>query len=184
MNHPLKTLSFGLLIGLMGLQSCIKDPKPEIVPSNEGELITTCILKTTDSADGQTVYTIYRDLDGEGGNGPSTFDSITLQVGHTYATEILLLDESKTAVDTISQEVSAEGADHLFVFTPQMISLNIEAKDLDKNGLPIGLQSIWRTNGTGRGKVRITLKHQPGIKNGDPLIGETDLDIEFNCKIN
>jgi hypothetical protein len=61
--------------------------------------------------------------------------------------------------------------------------MGIKLNDLDKNGLPIGLISIWRTRSSGDGKLKVVLKHQPGIKNGDPAIGETDIEIEFNCRI-
>jgi hypothetical protein len=27
--------------------------------------------------------------------------------------------------------------------------------------------------------MRVTLKHQPGIKNGDPNLGETDVEVVY-----
>jgi hypothetical protein len=93
------------------------------------------------------------------------------------------LDESKAETDTISIEVLKEGEDHLLVYTITNLNLNIMPSDSDNNGLAIGLKSIWKAIASGNGKVKTTLKHQPGIKNGDPALGETDIEIEFNCRI-
>jgi hypothetical protein len=183
MNKSIKLLSTGLILGLAFLQSCKKDPKPNVPPINEGELITTLILNAKDSATGQVESFKFRDQDGEGGNAPTQFDSIILKSGHSYAFEVLMLDESKAETDTISIEVLKEGEDHLLVYTITNLNLNIMPSDSDNNGLAIGLKSIWKAIASGNGKVKTTLKHQPGIKNGDPALGETDIEIEFNCRI-
>jgi hypothetical protein len=106
-----------------------------------------------------------------------------LNQNRSYSVNLILLDESKAEADTISNEVLNEGEDHLFNFTVSNLNLDIKLNDLDKNGLPIGLKSIWRTELKGDGKLKVVLKHQPGIKNGDPSLGETDIEIEFNCQI-
>lgn len=183
MNKQMKQLAMGLALVLMTLQACEKDPKPNTPPVNESELITTVIIEATDSASGQKSTFKFKDADGEGGNAPSQFDSILLNANRTYSVSLLLLDESKAEVDTISNEVLNEGEDHLFNFTVSNLNIGIKLNDLDKNGLPIGLKSIWRTGTIGDGKLKTVLKHQPGIKNGDPVLGETDIEIEFNCRI-
>jgi len=183
MNKQMKQLAMGLAIVLMTLQACKKDPKPNTPPVNESELITTLIIEATDSASGQKSVFKFKDADGEGGNAPSQFDSIELSPNRTYSVNLLLLDESKAAVDTISNEVLDEGEDHLFNLTVSNLNMAIKLNDLDKNGLPIGLKSIWSTGTSSNGKLKVVLKHQPGIKNGDPALGETDIEIEFNCRI-
>jgi hypothetical protein len=183
MNKSIKLLSAGFILGLAFLQSCEKDPKPNVAPINEGELITTIILSSRDSASGQIRDFVFRDKDGEGGNAASQFDSIELSSGHTYYFELILLDESKAETDTISNEVLNEGEDHLFVYIPKNIDLVIGETDKDKNGLALGLKSTWKANSIGRGNVNVILKHQPGIKNGDPLLGETDIAVDFKCLI-
>jgi hypothetical protein len=183
MKKQMKQLALGLVMALSALQACKKDPKPNTPPVNESELITTVIIEATDSASGQKSSFKFKDADGEGGNAPSQFDSIKLIQNRTYLVNLILLDESKTAVDTISNEVLNEGEDHLFNFTVSNINLAIRLDDLDKNGLPIGLKSIWKAGIRSNGKLKVVLKHQPGIKNGDPTLGETDIEIDFNCKV-
>jgi hypothetical protein len=183
MNKQIKQITLGLSMVLLSFPACKEDPKPNTPPVNEGELITTLIIETTDSASGQKSYFKFKDADGEGGNAPSQFDSIQLSQNRTYSVNLILLDESKAEADTISNEVLNEAEDHLFNFTVSNLNLDIKLNDLDKNGLPIGLKSIWRTELKGDGKLKVVLKHQPGIKNGDPSLGETDIEIEFNCQI-
>ncbi len=183
MKKTRKQIGLLIAIGAIIFQSCQKDPKPDTQPKNESELITTLIIEATDSASNLKKQFKFRDVDGEGGNAPSQFDSIELSQNRTYFVDLILLDESKTAVDTISKEVLNEGEFHLFNFAISNLNMDIKLNDLDKNGLPIGLKSIWRTGASSNGKLKVVLKHQPGIKNGDPLLGESDLDIDFKCKI-
>ena len=179
----MKQIALGLAIVLTSLQACKKDPKPNTPPVNESELITTLIIEATDSASGQKSVFKFKDADGEGGNAPSQFDSILMSPNKIYSVKLILLDESKASVDTISNEILNEGEDHLFNYTASNMNMTIRLDDIDKNGLPIGLNSIWRTGASSDGILKVVLKHQPGIKNGDPALGETDIEIEFNCRI-
>ncbi|MFM8917548.1 MAG: hypothetical protein ACKOGP_07380, partial [Bacteroidota bacterium] len=56
-------------------------------------------------------------------------------------------------------------------------------EDLDVNGIGIGLQSKWVTGNLSSGTSRIVLKHQPGIKDGTFAPGETDVDIQFQSRV-
>jgi hypothetical protein len=173
-----------IVISTLYLNSCKdKGPKPNDHPENESELITTVILALEDSASSGTSYCIFRDADGPGGNTPSRFDTLRLSANHTYFTRIYLLDESKSPVDTISNEVLEESDDHLFVFTPSGVNLHIRIDDKDGNQLPLGLLSTWRTGIVSTGKTRVLLRHQPGVKDGTADPGETDADVSFNCII-
>lgn len=208
------TILLGMMLMLLGT-SCRKkknEPAPENPPEtpNTQEVITTFKLILTDSAT-STVYTyLYKDPDGDGGQvgfyGPGTSststqtDSVfTLTSNKTYFAEIILLDETKNPVDTISNEVEEEGEDHMLFFnstnptgTPYAVTLSgsnihITYKDLD-SGSPqrgIGLQTRWRTYGVfSKSPVNIILKHQPGIKNGTITPGDTDLDVMFKVIVN
>lgn len=160
-----------------------EEVKPNNQPVNETELITTVKLLFTDSASGQTSTFMFRDPDGEGGNAPVQFDSIHLKANSTYACSILLLDESKSPTDTISRDVEEEAVDHLFVFKPSVNGLNIHIEDKDANNLPVGLKSQWRTGSANQGSVKVTLRHQPGVKDGTEIPGETDVQVDFQIKI-
>ena len=162
--------------------SC-KDPKPEDVPVNETELITTVILNLHDSL-GQTLHFVFQDLDGDGGQPPVRLDTIHIKTFKTYKPcHLILLDESKTPVDTVSLEINEEGNDHLVLYEPDLSILKIQRIDYDKNSLILGLVSEWIAHASGFCHVRIRLKHQPGIKTGDPNIGSTDMDLSFPCLI-
>ncbi len=167
---------------MMLLYSCNKKNNTPPNP-NEEELITTVQLNFTDSAGVQAPVTaIYRDTDGDGGNNPVQWDSIRLKANTTYYTSILLLDESKSPVDTISQEVLAEGAEHLFCFTVTGANTAIQRTDSDGT-YEIGLQSKWTTGAVSNGNVRVVLKHQPDVKNGSCDPGETDIDLNFVLQV-
>lgn len=176
-------ISIFILIFL--LNSCKKDEKLNPVnpaPVNQQELITTVKLIFTDSANTSFVSSFnFRDPDGEGGNAPMEFDTIQLNANKTYWVSILLLDESKSPIDTISNEVLDEANDHQFFFHHAGVSVSTTYSDLDSNNppQPIGLQTKWKSGMPSSGTSQIILKHQPGTKNGSEANGETDVDLLF-----
>ena len=162
--------------------SCKKDPAnvtdPEI--EHEEELITTLTLKLTDSTDQTNQITAtFSDPDGDGGNEPTTFDTIKLAKNKTYFTAITLLDETSVPSIDITEEVEEEGHEHLFCFT-QSDELSISLTDSDGTH-PIGLTSTWKTSSVSLsdGFVKVSLKHQPDLKDGTCAPGETDIELEF-----
>lgn len=170
------------LVSLALVPGCKKDDStPQNPPDgNDAELITTVKLSFVDSAGIEPIRQfVFSDIDGDGGNPPSLFDTIRVSPQRTYNVSILLLDESKTPADTISNEVLAEGDDHMFFFFHSGVNIASSYEDLDVNGIGIGLQSKWVTGTTSSGTSRIVLKHQPGIKDGSFAPGETDVDIQF-----
>lgn len=174
------------LISLLLVSSCKKDDSsPQNPPDgNDSELITTVKLSFVDSAGVEPVRQfVFSDIDGDGGNPPSVFDTIQISSQKTYNVSILLLDESKSPVDTISNEVLAEGDDHMFFFFHAGANIVTSYQDLDGNGIGIGLQSKWVTGGLSSGTSRIVLKHQPGVKDGSFAPGESDVDLQFQSRL-
>jgi len=160
------------------------DPKNPLPDPNDPELITTVELLFQDSAGISPDFVAkFKDPDGDGGNTPVQFDTINLQVNKTYFVSILLLDESGTPVDTISNEVLEEAVDHMFFFNHTGTDIVTTYEDSDSNGLPVGLQTKWKTGAVSSGVSRVTLKHQPGIKNGTITPGETDVEVDFVSRI-
>ena len=170
--------------------SCKKDPVDPGNPNNpnETELVTTVKLVMTDRGNtSNVVEAIFKDADGDGGAAPTVFDTIRLESGKAYDVEILLLDESKNPVDTISHEVEEEGEEHQFFFTASGgADLTFAYSDSDGNGVPIGLLSAWTANAVTtdkNGKVQVVLKHQgedkPSTPPGDENIGDTDIEVNF-----
>jgi len=169
------------------ISSCKKDNNDVTKPVdiNEGELITTVQFKisTTDSPLITRTFQ-YRDVDGIGGNAPS-IDTIKLNSNQVYYVEVLLLDESKNPIDTISNEVLSESKDHLFIYEPADTNLTVTINDFDTNNppLPLGIITSWSTKSISKSTLKLTLKHQPGIKNGDPTRGETDVEVVLPISI-
>jgi hypothetical protein len=165
------------------IASCKKDeddPKTPPATPNEEEVITTCILQFTDPSGVQpAVSATFRDPDGDGGNLPTQFDTIRLHPATNYETSIILLNETVTPADSISNEVLEEGNEHLFCF--DVLDANVTITRTDSDGVfEIGLESLWVTGAAGNGQVTVTLKHQPnGIKDGTCDPGDTDIEIAF-----
>ena len=178
----LKSFAVFLFATVLFISGCsdnvVNPPNP-----NEGELITTVILNFLNTATGQSLSFEFDDPDGAGGNPPVRFDSIRLANNSTFDLDILLLDRSKTPVDTVSEEIEAEADEHQFFFTPINADVSIVYLDFDTNNVPLGLKSRWTTGNISNGAVNIVLKHQPGIKPtsgpGNPNLGETDVELEF-----
>lgn len=181
-----KLMFYALITGLT-LVACKKDDDLVTVPppvQNEPEVITTMTLKFIDSANVSDVrYATFRDPDGDGGLSYDIFDTIKLAPNKTWITSILLLNQTVSPADTISNEVLEEGVDHLFCFSPIGNSATVIKTDLDANSLPIGLQSKWKTTAAGNGTIQIELRHQPGIKTGSCTPGNTDISVNFITKI-
>jgi len=176
------TISAFLFGAMLVFNACRKnDPTPP--NPNEEELITTFKITFTDSAGVQPTFSAqYKDLDGDGGNGPSVFDTIRLKPNTTYLADILLLDESKSPADTISNEVLEEGDEHLFCFEINGVSCAVQRTDSDGT-YEIGLKSKWKTTTTGNGTAQIQLRHQPGTKDGTCKPGSSDIDLLFQFKV-
>jgi len=177
-----------LLLALftIGISSCKKDEEKPSTPTptvNEEELITTFTITFTDAAGiHQAVEATFRDTDGEGGNPPTTFDNIVLQSNTTYNASISLLNESVTPAEDITSEIEEEGDEHIFCFEQTNVNITITRTDSDGT-YGIGLTSDWTTSDASNGTVLISLKHQPGVKNGTCEPGETDIELLFNVEV-
>lgn len=208
-----KTLLFGIITMLMLLTACKKDKKtpepttPPPPPPNTEEVITTMKLYITDSASSAVSVFAFEDADGDGGNsgiflGTNQSDSvITLTSNRTYFMEIILLDVTKSPADTISHEVEEEGKDHMMFYnqtnpsgdpyTLVLAGSNIKITYTDADaGTPvrgIGLKTRLRTYAATLGNkypFKVSLKHQPGTKDGTFAPGDTDVEVGFKVLVN
>jgi hypothetical protein len=174
--------AFGLFLAAGLLSGCDKDEDEQ--PTNEGELITTVTLTMQEVGTTNTVTATFRDPDGEGGNAPTKFDEIVLKPNAVYNTTITLLDESKTPAENISEEVEEEADDHQFFYTPTTgLNVTVAYDDKDSKNLPVGLKTKTTTGAASTGKLKVTLKHQPGTKNNNIATGETDVELDFTTKV-
>lgn len=164
------------------LASCKKDQ----VPVNEEELITTVKLNFTEVGTGTVTTATFRDIDGEGGNPPSLFETVNLLSGRSYQVRIEVLNESVSPAENITDEIIAEANDHQFYFQPSGVAVAVTNLDTDPNGLPLGVNSVWTAAATGSGTIRLTLKHKPGIKAANDLltVGDTDIELDWDVQVN
>jgi len=181
-----KLLTPALLLMLFW-SGCKKDRDQVAVPPpvlNAPELITSMVLVFTDSSNVSNIIKAeFRDPDGPGGNAATKFDTIKLSPNKTYSLNILLLDETKNPIDTVSEEIWKERNDHQFFFSHSGINVSITYLDVDGNGYPVGLTTKWRTGIASLSTSKITLKHQAGTKNGTMGPGETDVEVNYQTKI-
>lgn len=176
--------ALAVLLMLAGCEKEKKETPRSNQPPNEEELITTVRAYFVHSVTGDTTEFSWVDLDGDGGNAP-VITGGTLQAGSSYAMSVLLLDESGSPADTISNEVAAEAEEHQFFFSANGGALTwLSYADADANGMPIGLASVWATAAAGSGEVTIILRHEPnkgaaGVSAGDITNagGETDIEV-------
>ena len=184
MKNTLKYLLLAFTSVLI-LTSCDGGDDDDIPPVDEGELITTVTLTLTDSANTTDVRTAtFRDSDGPGGNPPTLFQEIKLNPNSTYHTSITLLDESKSPSEDITVEIAEEKEDHQFFYTPTSgLNAVVRYRDKDANNRPVGLLTTIETGAASSGKLKVTLKHQPGPKNNSITTGDTDVEIDFTARI-
>ena len=180
------TLIFiGAAFFMILFSACEKTP---IIP-NEEEVITTLHYELTPNGGGATVLLTFQDLDGDGGNAP-TITNGTLAANETYTGNLVLLNETTTTVDSISNEVLEEGTEHQFFFESTVNGLSVQYNDTDNNNNPLGLSSLLTTTTAGAGTLKITLRHEPnkqdtGVIGGDisNAGGETDIEVTFNIDV-
>lgn len=182
MKSIIKTIS---LLGILSLSivACKDDDDTSVNPDtnvnpNEEELITTVELQFSDSLDNPIDTFYFKDVDGVGGNDP-IIDSLYLSSNTTYHLSIRFLDESNpNDIEDITVEILEEDDEHLVCFNSDVATLDIEITDSDGT-YPLGLASRWESGVAANGSLTLTLKHQPGVKNGNCDLGETDVEVNF-----
>ncbi|MCU0442875.1 MAG: type 1 periplasmic binding fold superfamily protein [Bacteroidia bacterium] len=185
-------VSCALLVCAFTFTSCEKDDdkKPETpqAPSNPKEVITTVTLLMEDTL-GNLVTASWKDADADGPGAP-VITGLTLKAGMHYDGAVLLLDESKSPVDTISNEIAEKEAEaHQFFYTAEggaNSRLIVEREDKDKNNQPLGMliHVDVSAGGSAAGTLKVVLKHYDGInKSTDPAVGETDVEAVFPVTI-
>lgn len=170
---------FFLLLLLSGAGLLITSCDPDEPTPEDGELITTVTVTLTDTVTKEVITASFKDPDGPGGNDPTQEDAILLDANSIYTVSITFLDESKSPAVDVTDEIRTEGKDHVLCFTiAQGFEVGITFTDSD-GSIPIGLETRWVTGVASDGNVRITLKHQPGVKDGTCDPGETDIEVDF-----
>ncbi len=152
-------------------------------PPQEEEVITTLILTFVDTAGVQpNVQYAFRDPDGDGGNAPTQHDTIRLAANTYYNASVQLLNEAESPAEDITLEVQNEDDEHLFCYAPSNTNVSIARTDSDGT-YEVGITSFWSTGAIANGETTVTLKHQPGVKDGTCAPGDTDIEVTFQTEI-
>jgi len=159
------------------------DDDPEAV--NEEELITTVQVDLfRGDSDTPSATLKFYDEDGDGSIAPEFTQEGEIYTGVEYVAVTTFLNEEETPVEDVTAEIEEEKNDHLICFTRTGAVSSAVAFDEDDNEIPVGLVSIWETANTpGAATVKLTLKHQPGIKTGSCDLGDTDIEVTFSFSV-
>lgn len=183
-----KQVSIGkilVFLAALSLTGCKKDDTSE---PEENELITTVTLNFTEAGTTNVRSVTWKDADGDGGAAP-TIGKLSLAPNKTYNLTVQVLDESKTPIADITEEIEDEAEEHLFVYTPTPANLlTVAITDNDSRNFPVGLTGTATTGAAGTGKLQVVLRHQPPVggnpvKNGTVGPGSTDFDGTFDVEI-
>ena len=175
-----------LILVVTGCKKDAETPEPIVgvtTPVNEEEVITSAILSFVDTAGVQpSVQYAFRDPDGDGGNAPTQQDTIRLAANTYYTASIQLLNEAVSPAEDITVEVQEEDDEHLFCYVPANTNVSISKTDTDGT-YEVGISTFWSTGAAATGSTVVSLKHQPGVKDGTCPPGDTDVEISFVTEI-
>lgn len=174
-----------LFASLFVFSSCEKkDPEPV----NEEEVITTLTYTLTPGGGGTPVVLSFKDLDGDGGNAP-TITGGTLAANTVYNGAIVLLNETESPAENVTEEIEEKDDEHQFFFQASGANVTVAYADSDGTN-PVGLATTVTTGDASSGTLTVTLRHEPakdaaGVAAGDIANagGETDIEVTFNVTV-
>ncbi|MES2725676.1 MAG: hypothetical protein V4643_01145 [Bacteroidota bacterium] len=196
-TKQLSTLAMLTVFTILVISSCKKDDPKQPVVTNPQEVLTTIIINGYNHDDpNNTQYHFsykWEDLDGDGGLNP-VIDTLALDTGIEYHCHVLILDKTKTPVDTVSYAIEDEKNMHQFFYTPSSSladKFETEILDFDNNtpALPVGLEFHLNTASNASyttpllGSLNMVLSHYDGVPKTTAKSAESDIDITFPVKL-
>ncbi|MEH6679248.1 MAG: type 1 periplasmic binding fold superfamily protein [Sediminicola sp.] len=181
----MKKVKFLVYVSIMGLvlTACSNDDDaPEIV--NEEEVITTLTVTLVPEGGGESIILQTQDLDGEGPNAPVVTVSGNLMEGTEYNGSLVVLNETESPAENITEEVEEEADEHQFLFTVGgNLDVTTTYTSFDGNDDPLGTSFDLTANSASSGTLTVTLRHEPKKPNDGTLAdagGETDISATFS----
>ena len=152
--------------------SCKKESQP--TEENDNELITTIQIDFSKRNSDDKLTFIWEDADGAGGDIPYA-DTIKLDDNSVYDAKVSFWNKSKNPAEEITPEVIGESEHHRVYLEPSAGSgILINNFDIDVNGMPLGINSVWTTSDASEGNVVVVLRHYPeGGKAADDPVTST-----------
>lgn len=179
----LQFLSITILVALLFTACSNDDDAPEEV--NEEEVITTMTVTLSPSV-GTPIVLQTRDLDGDGPNDPVITVSGNLEAGVAYNGVIVLLNETESPAENITDEVEEEDDEHQFFYT---VGGGLDATtvytNFDGDSNPLGTEFTLTAGAVSSGTLTFTLRHEPKKPNTglSDAGGETDITATFDVEI-
>jgi hypothetical protein len=181
------------LVAALTFSSCSND-NDSPAPVNEEELITTITAIYTPVGGGTVITLQYKDLDGEGANAPVISVSGAFAKNKTYNGTVTFKNELANPTEDITPEILEEGEEHQIFYqktgTLNPFTYGTASSNFDKNGKPIGLQSVFVTTEAASGTLTITLRHElnksaANVAAGDITNagGSTDAEVSFPISV-
>ncbi|RKR14215.1 hypothetical protein CLV91_0290 [Maribacter vaceletii] len=180
----IKLLSLSILASLAFTACSDDDEASEIV--NEEEVITTLTATLVPGNSTDTITLKTQDLDGDGPNDPVVTVSGNLAADTTYEGTIVLLNETESPAENITEEVEEESDEHQFFYA---ISSGLNATttytNFDSNGENLGTEFTLTTGAASSGNITFILRHEPKKPNtgSEDAGGETDISATFSVVI-
>jgi hypothetical protein len=182
------------LVAALTFSSCSNDDDNPAPPVNEEELITTITAIYTPVGGGTAVTLQYKDLDGEGANAPVITVSGAFEKNKTYNGAVTFKNDSVNPTEDITPEIQEEGEEHQIFYqktgTLNPFTYGTAKNNFDKNGKPIGLQSVFVTTEAASGTLTITLRHEPNKSAANVAAGDitnaggsTDAEVSFPISV-
>lgn len=172
------------IFATLWLTSCSNND--DSVPVNEEELITTITVRLTPDGGGTTIILQSKDLDGDGPNTPDITVSDNFAAGTTYNGTIVLLNETVSPAEDITEEVEQEDLEHQFFYTiGSGLNVSTDYSNFDSDGNPLGTEFTLAAGTASAGTLTFTLRHLPTKPNtglGDAG-GETDISVSFDVTV-
>lgn len=167
--------------GMLALQNCGHDDHDD--HDHEGELINSVKLEVVNKA-GIIVGTyVWEDKDGDGGNAPNRMDTVRLMKDSSYVINTQFWNTTDGKNENVTTDIDRSKNEHLVCFTDNNSGITITYMDSDGTH-PVGLKTGWKVGSTAqKGTLRVNLRHQPGVKNGQCNVGESDIDVVFPYEI-
>ncbi|QXP52126.1 MULTISPECIES: type 1 periplasmic binding fold superfamily protein [unclassified Cellulophaga] len=180
----IKTLSLAVVAALSFASCSDDDDSPELV--NEEEVITTMTVTLTPTDGSETITLQSRDLDGDGSDAPVITVTGNLVAGTTYNGAIVLLNETESPAEDITEEVEEESDEHQFFYTISSgLDVTTEYGNNDSDGNPLGTEFILTAGAASAGTITFTLRHEPTKPNDgiESAGGETDILVSFDVSV-
>lgn len=177
-------LATAIFMTLLFVSCSNDDDNP--APVNEEEVITTMKITLTPNGGGTPVTLQTQDLDGDGPNAPVIDISGNLTTGVTYNGAIVLLNETESPAENITEEVEEESDEHQFFYTVGGgLDVSTEYANFDGNANPLGTLFTLNVGAASTGTLTFTLRHEPTKPNTglSDAGGETDITATFNVTI-